>query len=478
MPFRIVVADKNAQAAVEMMQIVANRDIQCLHVDSAAGLKQAIKSQKPSLIVLSPFLKDTPSWRATEKIISAIKKSHEYGETKVALLKGYPGGPPDPQLESMGADGFLEVPLKPTETIHLIESFMNDSDEEVYQTGDDDIVIDFDDYEDQIESYVEDTPMELTSDSQVMFEDNRTEHSNQQFQSTTPLELIEDINLIHQDQEITELSYNTTDEKLDVESLPTLEGGDLDYIESTTPSHDANFSETHDSMNQFGELDESHGADTDIGIDFSQQYERVKFAEPIESHAQQHQSPELPETNIDAKEELLTTIEDILPEKSAILDHLERAFKEVLPRREELLELVRGQIYASLPSHEEFVQAAIGRLRSQIGETCGLDATSANLSVESTRVPLYSSATVSPAPKTQIIEEKDVKWASEGDRPSPSQVTVDGLVRNIIHEKIEEIMPAKEEILHWIRNEMDERLWDVVEKIIRQKLEEITSDAS
>ncbi len=39
-------------------------------------------------------------------------------------------------------------------------------------------------------------------------------------------------------------------------------------------------------------------------------------------------------------------------------------------------------------------------------------------------------------------------------------------------------MPDRDQILQWIRNEIEARILDTVERIIRQKVEEITADTA
>jgi len=477
MPFRIIVADKNPRVAAEMIKILADRDIQCLHVDSAAELKQAIKRQKPWLIVLAPLLKDTPHWRATQKIIAAIKQSQEYAETPVVILKGYPDGPPESQLDTLGADAYLGVPLEPKETLDLVESFRQSGAIEVPQIDDDDIVIDFDDDEEENDGYVEDKPMDVTSHSEAILEREAT-LSSEQSQSAASLELTGDMELTYQTQELTDLPFQTADAMADIESPDSSEQAVLEYTEIPTRSSEKSFDVVHESLNGIGDAGESIGLSEDLLRDFSHEHDELTETEPSVPSHEQNESQILSENKIEAKDVLSSSLQGLLPEKDAILAHLERSIAQLLPRRQELLDLVSQHICASLPSPDEFLRAVTQRVPVHIGGASGDQTTHATLSAQPPREPVDSVSEewfLTPAKHS----EGGGKTGRHEELSLPaSSLTVDGLVKNIVREKIDEIMPDRDEILAWIRNEVDSCILETVEKIIRQKVEEITEDAS
>lgn len=475
MAFLIVIADRNPQVAEEIVQIIAHRDIQCLHVDNAAELKQAIKSRNPSIIVLAPFLKDTPHWRATEKIIAAIKKSRQYSEIPVIFLKGYPEGPSESNLGALGADAYLSVPLDPKETINLIESFLQGLSNATSQIDDDDIVIDFDEDEEQPASYVEDKPMDLTSHSDVTLEEYTMETSSDQFESPPSLDLNEEFQLTDEPQELTDLSYQTANTMVDVESPPPLEPTDLEYTEPTSESSDTVFHTIQESLNEIGDRGESLESVEEVLPDLSHQQEEPTESAPPEQHGGEIKPQGLSEDSIDVNEVLLTSLRVLLPEKNAILAHVEKTIREAIPYRDELLALVGEHVSASLPSREEFMQVVAQRLSHRIPGASEQEAVTTTGTVE---FPLEPFQELEPPPTHQASLDRRKKKPPEDGASSTSPLTIDELVKNIIHEKIDEIMPDRDKLLQWIQNEVDSRILETVEKIIKQKVEEITAGAS
>ncbi len=337
MPFRIVVADKDPQTAEDLTHIVADRDIECLHVETAAELKQAIKSQNPSLIMLAPVLKDTPHWRAAHKIVSAIKSSRDYAQTPVVILTGYPNGPSESQLHTLGADAYLSTPLDAAETLRLVESFSGASAAPSIEI-EDDIIIDFDDDEEEIESYVEDKPMELTSHSEGALQMNEAVESGDELAASPEPEPGEELELGSEDQEFTDLRFQMDAGEEEVETLDTFEQGSLEYadIPRGSPEEPLEFiQEPLDVVDEGKQADEA----PDLFGDFS-----PELAEPPEpEHSVLFHRPtapqDMPEERIEDREVLLSTLQGILPDKDAILHRLTQTIADALPRREELLTL-------------------------------------------------------------------------------------------------------------------------------------------
>jgi DNA-binding response OmpR family regulator len=477
MPFRIVVADKDPQTAAELTHIVADRGIECLHVDSAAELKQAIKSQNPSLIMLAPLLKDTPHWRAAQKIVAAIKKSRDYAQTPVVILTGHPNGPSESQLQTLGADAYLSTPLDSAETLRVVESFSGAPASPSTQIDDDDIVIDFDDDEEEAESYVEDKPMELTSHSERTLQIDEAAPPSDDLSESPRVEISEELQRGSEGEESTDLSFQMDTVGEEVETLDALEHGSLEYADVPTgyPEQPLELiQEPFDVVESGRQEDDS----SDLLRDFSPESDEP----PEPEHSAplyQHEAPQVEPLSVEDKEVLLSTLQRILPDKDAILDHLTQTVAAALPRREELLTLVSERIDASLPSREEIMTAVAQRLppslhtgASQIEPMA--ESSSAGSATELVEPYLEEP----PATIRQASDEAAAKTSPQTLRATSSDLTVDSLVRNIIHERIDEIMPDRDQILQWIRNEIEARILDTVERIIRQKVEEITADAS
>ncbi|MGC8908378.1 MAG: response regulator [Desulfomonilaceae bacterium] len=478
MPFRIVVADKDPQTAADLTHIVADRDIECLHVETAAELKQAIKSQNPSLIMLAPVLKDTPHWRAAHKIVSAIKTSRDYAQTPVVVLTGYPNGPSESQLHTLGADAYLSTPLDSAETLRLLESFSGASAAPSTQIDDDDIIIDFDDDEEEIESYVEDKPVELTSHSEGALQMDEAVESGDELAASPEPELGEELKLGSEDQEFTDLPFQMDAGGEEVETLDTFEQGSLEYADIPRASPEQPLEliqEPLDVVDAGKPAEES----PDLLGDFT-----PELAEPPEpEHSVLFYRPaapqDMPEERIEDKEVLLSTLQSILPDKDAILHRLTQTIADALPRREELLTLVSQRIDASLPSREDLIKAVAERVPPslQVGVSQS-EPIPATCSSESCSELIHPRPKEPPAPIPRTSEEGRTKTSLETPKASASDLTVDGLVRNIIHERIDQIMPDRDQILQWIRNEIEARILDTVERIIRQKVEEITADTA
>lgn len=107
MSYRIVVADKDPRSRETVTRFLLSEDNEFVSVSSSAELKQAIKTQKPDLIILNAVLADAPGW----KLVQRIKDSKDYADVPVLLMTGDPGSPPPAQVHGAGADKYLSKPL-------------------------------------------------------------------------------------------------------------------------------------------------------------------------------------------------------------------------------------------------------------------------------------------------------------------------------------------------------------------------------
>jgi DNA-binding response OmpR family regulator len=107
MSYRIVVADKDPRSREAVTRFLLSEDNEFISVSNSGELKEAIKSQKPDLIILNAVLADAPGW----KLVQRIKDSKEYSDVPVLLMTGDPGSPPPAQIHTTGADKYLSKPI-------------------------------------------------------------------------------------------------------------------------------------------------------------------------------------------------------------------------------------------------------------------------------------------------------------------------------------------------------------------------------
>jgi DNA-binding response OmpR family regulator len=107
MSYRIVVADKDPRSREAVTRFLLSEDNEFVSVSNSGELKEAIKTQKPDLIILNTVLADAPGW----KLVQRIKGSKEYSDVPVLLMTGDPGSPPPAQIQATGADKYLSKPI-------------------------------------------------------------------------------------------------------------------------------------------------------------------------------------------------------------------------------------------------------------------------------------------------------------------------------------------------------------------------------
>ncbi len=83
MSYRIVVADKDPRSQ-EAVRRFLPQDNEYIGVSSSTELKQAIKDERPDLIILNAILADSPNWNAVQGC-EGIQGSRDYGDIPVVL---------------------------------------------------------------------------------------------------------------------------------------------------------------------------------------------------------------------------------------------------------------------------------------------------------------------------------------------------------------------------------------------------------
>jgi DNA-binding response OmpR family regulator len=142
MSYRIVVADKDPASREAVTRFLSEQDSEFISVSSSSELKQAIKGQKPDLIIMNAVLSDAPGWR----IVPRIKGSKEFAEVPVLLVTGDPGSPAPSEVQSVGADRYLTKPIDGSSLKSTVEALLGIG-EAPGAADDEEIVIDFDDDE-------------------------------------------------------------------------------------------------------------------------------------------------------------------------------------------------------------------------------------------------------------------------------------------------------------------------------------------
>ncbi len=141
MSYRIVVADKDPQSREAVTRFLVQEDNEFINVSSSGELKEAIKNQKPDLIILNSVLTDAPGWR----LVQRIKGSRDFAHIPVLLMTGDPGGPPLAEARSAGADGYLSKPINGATLKETVGSLLGVRTTAFDESGDEEIMIDFTD---------------------------------------------------------------------------------------------------------------------------------------------------------------------------------------------------------------------------------------------------------------------------------------------------------------------------------------------
>jgi DNA-binding response OmpR family regulator len=141
MSYRIVVADKDPQSREAVTRFLVQEDNEFINVSSSGELKEAIKGQKPDLIILNSVLADAPGW----KLVQRIKGSKDFSNIPVLLMTGDPGGPPPAEVHSAGADRYLSKPIDGATLKETVESLLGIRVASPGEGGDEEIMIDFTD---------------------------------------------------------------------------------------------------------------------------------------------------------------------------------------------------------------------------------------------------------------------------------------------------------------------------------------------
>ncbi|MGO9566739.1 MAG: response regulator [Desulfomonilaceae bacterium] len=141
MSYRIVVADKDPRSREAVTRFLVQEDNEFINVSSSGELKEAIKNQKPDLIILNSVLADAPGWR----LVQRIKGSRDFSNIPVLLMTGDPGGPPPAEVHSSGADRYLSKPIDGATLKETVEFLLGIRTDGPGGGDDEEIMIDFTD---------------------------------------------------------------------------------------------------------------------------------------------------------------------------------------------------------------------------------------------------------------------------------------------------------------------------------------------
>lgn len=478
MPLRIIVADRDRSTTSVLNGFFAPALVEFAPADSAADLKKAIKSQTPSLILLDPLLPDVPNWQAAQKIIAAIKNSREYKSVPVIALGGDPDGPDLAQLRSLGADAYLNKPLEKHPTVSTIESFLKSSQPSPAEEDDEDIVIDFgdddDDYSEPSVSTEEDPtpPEESLAMPETLGEQNAIQD----------LPVAEDergLDVVRQSDGAYDLQLDPNGPAKPHEVIDSLEASLLDYdMRGQERSTDLNEvkPDSDQSLLEFFEREDEPTEEAPL----QWEQEAIKSipdkvrgeAEALETFFGDSDPP----TRHDDLEEIRSELTQLLPEKSEVLEQIRQAISEAFPTRGEVLQRLDMHLEAMVPLKKEVLDAVASR-KPDTGNEAEDELTIRDMSLSDGLKDKSSGSGVDKFflrshghPSNPDSLEKSAPCLQE----EPS--TIDAMVKTILREKIEEMLPEPNQILSWFREEIDRLVLDTAEKIIRQRVEEITSD--
>jgi DNA-binding response OmpR family regulator len=478
MPSRIIVADKDSTTSSVLTEFFSSSHVQFAPVQTAADLKKAIKTQNPSAIVLDPSLADLPTWQAAHKIVTAVRNSKEYKNIPIIILGGDPGGPTLSQLQSLGADGYLNKPLEKQTAVSTLEPFLKSTQPFHVEMNGEDIVIDFDDDDDDDEA----------GDSLTEIHSEKPELEPAEQPSVRPGGEVSDLPVSEdsQDLEVLRTSNGSYDLRLDtIDSDKPLDS--IDPLEASLLEYDIRGGERPLDINDL----EPDSDDSILGIlgpsDDSQAKAEFQFDhEALSSNSRDiHEEPpepeifsadSLPTAQPDDLENLHSNLTGMLPEKGQVLEQVARAISEAFPTRDQVLAQLDIHMKAIMPSKKD-VLAAFALQRPGPAHHAEDEFQFSDIPISprsDDKRPDIRTGEFSSRPADQSVDGDLTEKAHLNEEP----LTIDSVVKTILREKIEEIMPEPNQILSWFREEIDRLVLETVEKIIERKVEEITSDSA
>jgi hypothetical protein len=166
----------------------------------------------------------------------------------------------------------------------------------------------------------------------------------------------------------------------------------------------------------------------------------------------------------------------ILPEKSEVLEQVAAAISEAFPTRDQVLARLDIHVKAIMPSKKD-VLAAFASQGPREAHHAEDDFHFSDIPLSPRSADTYPDTRAgefSLRPSDQSVHGN----LTERAHLNEETLTIDSVVKTILREKIEEIMPERNQILSWFREEIDRLVLETVEKIIEKKVEEITSDSA
>jgi len=479
MPLRIIVADKDHTTASVLSGFFDPALVQLAPVESAADLKKAIKTQTPTLIILDPLLPDMPNWQAAEKIVTAVKRSKEYKSIPVIVLGGDPGGPDSAQLQSLDADAYLNKPLEERPTVSTIESFLKSS-HPAAEDDEDDVVIDFGDDDSDYSGAAPVPPKEeATPPGEVLAALEAVDKPN----TIQDLPVSEDerqLEVVRQSNGAYDLRLDPGDTYKPSEFIDSLETSLLDYDtqdqERSTDINEIQQDSGQSLLEFFEHEDEPPEGSQRRGDEEPPKCASDKVSEeaPLTETLLRDSEPML---HYDP-EQLRSELTRILPDKNEVLEQVRQAISGAFPTRSEVLQRLDMHIEAIIPLKREVLAAVSSRKQGAENDA-------------------EDELTFSDVPLSSDSRDKLADAGSEefplGDHGQPSvpggseeaalrlkknPLTIAPRVRDILKERIEEMLPEPNQLLSWFREEIDRIVLDTAEEIIRQKIEEITSNSA
>ncbi|HTY24607.1 MAG TPA: response regulator [Desulfomonilaceae bacterium] len=166
---------------------------------------------------------------------------------------------------------------------------------------------------------------------------------------------------------------------------------------------------------------------------------------------------------------------ETIPTRAEIMGRIEQAM-ESLPSPETVLSLLNRRLDSSIPGRDELsseIRAMLEhRIQSAVSETQIQDAINRLLPDTEQILKTIRDA----LPSKERFQETLASGIVEAVQNSlPERIWVERVSRSLFDERSRGLLPNREEIVTLLREEIQSKMLDVVEKIIRQEIEKITT---
>ncbi|MCX5862882.1 MAG: response regulator [Deltaproteobacteria bacterium] len=479
MPYRIIVADKDPVSLTVLTGLFETEDFQLVGVCSAGELKQAIKARKPDIIILNSILQDTSSPHAVHKIISGIKTSQGYHDVTVLLMSGDPGSQVFGKLEVAGADGYINKPIDGSVLRKTVESILRIAPKNTLENGDDEIIIDF---EDDVAEGLETESLEMRKDSEStaageVHVNDVSETGLVPLFEESGLQQIPGIDNVVEDKFV----LNIGDMELEQygDSVPWLDRqgerftgepftGSTDNTQDLPPLELESILDFHDSVS--GTSEETTGKTVEEGVHANS----GELSLVLDSD-----SPPFPLLKNGRPHDLLSDVGFPVDPQKDLLKDVRIMISDAVPSRDEISSLLGQHITSIMPTKEEVLSSFRTTLRGRIDDAFMARESSNGATGITTQTGEISGTEQTSLLEKEYSEHEVAATIGSVNRKSPTTTPVPAnFDRSVIEDYIKSLVPGRDEIMGLISAEIEQKLVAVIEKVIREQIEKITSNIS